>query len=472
MLRYIFRRILVFVPTLFLISVLAFVISAYAPGHPEERAACDWQSTAPTKTLAECEADIQEIRKTLRLDLPLFYFRLASYAEPDTLYQIYQDDTRRAMSRLLYQTGEWQVVGEWHRELNHLKTVCAGLIQETPDLSFAQRKAAGDLFNLSLRLLRSAQEDEMEDLLSRLAAADFPSARLPAAIGRVQARYTAMKQHSGSWKTYVPWPIFYGFNNQYHCWLTDLLHLNFGRSHQAPYQPIARQIGDHFTWSFILTLLSVLLAYLISIPLGLLTAAWRDSLFDRFSAFATLALDSLPSFFTAILLMVIAVYGFGARNVTLGMMPTEDHTIWKFILQHPDRLILPLIAYTYGALAFLSRTLRTSMLETLQQDYIRTARAKGLSEWRIISRHALKNALLPMITIFAAVFPALISGSVILEDIFGIPGMGSATLKAITAKDTPMIVAVFTLTGGLTVVGYLVADLLYTFANPRIRPDL
>jgi peptide/nickel transport system permease protein len=132
-------------------------------------------------------------------------------------------------------------------------------------------------------------------------------------------------------------------------------------------------------------------------------------------------------------------------------------------------LILPIICFTYGSVAFLSRTMRTGILNELQQDYIRTARAKGLTEKKIIWHHAFRNSLLPIITVFASVFPAVIGGSVILETIFTLPGMGRAIYQAIGNHDYNLIVAVFTLTGFLTMVGFLISDILYTIADPRIR---
>ncbi|HUM48384.1 MAG TPA: ABC transporter permease, partial [Chitinophagales bacterium] len=131
-------------------------------------------------------------------------------------------------------------------------------------------------------------------------------------------------------------------------------------------------------------------------------------------------------------------------------------------------IILPAIAYTYGSLAYLSRIMRVSMLEIINQDYIRTARAKGLSGYAVIYKHALKNALLPVITVFANIFPAAIGGSVILETIFTIPGMGLETYLAIQTQNYPVVIGVFTLTGMLTLIGYLLADLLYAFVDPRI----
>jgi peptide/nickel transport system permease protein len=131
-------------------------------------------------------------------------------------------------------------------------------------------------------------------------------------------------------------------------------------------------------------------------------------------------------------------------------------------------LVLPLICYTYSSLAFLSRTMRVAMLEISSLDFMRTAQAKGLSANLIYYKHGLRNALLPIITVFANIFPLAVGGSVILEYLFGIPGMGPEILTAVQTKDYPMIVAVFTLSGFMTLVGYLVADILYAIADPRI----
>jgi len=131
-------------------------------------------------------------------------------------------------------------------------------------------------------------------------------------------------------------------------------------------------------------------------------------------------------------------------------------------------IILPLICYSYSSFAFLSRTMRVSMLDVVGQDYIRTARAKGLSENKVIWKHGFRNALLPIITVFANVFPAAIGGSVIIESIFSIPGMGSEAIYAIQLNNYPMIIAILTITGFLTLLGYLISDILYALVDPRI----
>ena len=131
-------------------------------------------------------------------------------------------------------------------------------------------------------------------------------------------------------------------------------------------------------------------------------------------------------------------------------------------------LVLPVAAYTYGSFAYLARQMRGSMLEVIRQDYIRTARAKGLSNKMVVYKHALRNSLIPIITIIAYILPALIGGSVIVETIFTIPGVGQLAFQALTARDYPVIMAEFTLSAILTLVGLLLADILYSVVDPRI----
>jgi peptide/nickel transport system permease protein len=193
----------------------------------------------------------------------------------------------------------------------------------------------------------------------------------------------------------------------------------------------------------------------------------------RISTVALFILYSMPNFFVAtLLLMYLANPDMLAWFPASGVEPLRGFAADAGLLEKWSArlpyLVLPAIAYTYATFAFLSRIMRSSMLEIVGQDYIRTARAKGLSERTVIYKHALRNALLPIITVFANIFPAAIGGSVILEVIFTIPGMGNEAFSAIVNQNYPMIIAVMTISGGLTLVGYLVSDVLYALADPRI----
>jgi len=260
-----------------------------------------------------------------------------------------------------------------------------------------------------------------------------------------------------------------------------LLRGDFGISY-ADSQPIKYKIWEKVGISFTLSILSIILAYLVSIPIGIYSAYKKDSLADRGMSLLLFILYSLPTFFVGtVLLLLFANPDFlvwfpesGIKDPTIWSNHPEwsdsfwDIFNWEKIKHQAPYLVLPLVTYTYGSFAFLSRIMRVGMIDIVSQDYIRTARAKGLGEGKVILKHALRNSLLPIITVFAAIFPMSIGGSIIIEFIFSIPGMGSEILLAIYNYDYPMIIAFFTLIGFLTMVGYLVADLLYAIVDPRI----
>ena len=281
------------------------------------------------------------------------------------------------------------------------------------------------------------------------------------------------------WKTYIPAINWYGKKNQYHLWLfgnnkdrKGLLRGDFGISY-IDSQPIQDKIWQKVGISFSLSLISIFLAYLISIPIGIYSAYRKDSAADKGMSLILFILYSMPSFFVGTLLLLQF-----ANPDNLAWFPVsgiQDPTVfnpeWSFWMKIKHRLpflILPIITYTYGSFAFLSRIMRVGMIDIVSQDYIRTARAKGLEEKKVILKHALRNSLLPIITVFAAIFPMAIGGSIIIEVIFSIPGMGVEIYNSILNYDYPMIITVFTLSGFLTMVGYLVSDILYAVVDPRI----
>ena len=289
-----------------------------------------------------------------------------------------------------------------------------------------------------------------------------------------------------SLKSYIPIIKFHS-NNQYHRWIfgdgnwltgngsvhsKGIIRGDFGISYQTR-QPVSQVITEKVGWSLFFALCSVLLAYLVSVPIGIVAGAKRDSGFDRVSSVVLFIFYSMPSFWVATLLLMTfanpdVLHWFPASGVKPATGYPDDAGIFTQIKLSLPYIILPLICYTYSSFAFLSRATRVSILDSMTQDYIRTARAKGLSNKIVIFRHAFRNSLLPLITIFANVFPMAIGGAVILETIFTIPGMGYETVQSIQNQNYPMIVAIFTITGLLTVIGYLVSDILYAVADPRI----
>ena len=181
----------------------------------------------------------------------------------------------------------------------------------------------------------------------------------------------------------------------------------------------------------------------------------------------------MPSFFVGTILLYTfsnpdQLLWFPESGLYDASLDIDAMSFWESIVHQAPYHILPLIVYSYSSFAFLSRIMRIGMIDILNQDYIRTARAKGLSERTVILKHALKNSLLPIITVFAAIFPIAIGGSIVIEYIFSIPGMGMEIFNAIEGRDYPIVIAFFTIAGFLTMLGYLISDLLYAVVDPRI----
>lgn len=289
---------------------------------------------------------------------------------------------------------------------------------------------------------------------------------------------TAIIATAPSWQNYIP-SISFHANNRYHQWLfgngtttKGVLRGDFGLSY-ATGQPVSTIISQRIGYTLFFSLGSILLAYLISIPLGVYAAVKKNSWFDRTSSVVLFLLYSMPTFWLATLLLMTfanpdVFYWFEASGVKPAQGYPDGANIFEKLYISLPYLVLPMICYTYSSLAFLSRTLRVSVLEQIKQDYITTARAKGLPNNKVVWKHAFSNALLPLITVLANVFPYAIGGSVILETIFTIPGLGFETYRSIISQDYPVIMAMVTLTSVLTMLGLLVQDILYAMADPRI----
>lgn len=381
MLGYVLKRILWFVPTLFAVTIIGFILLANAPGDPVNLL------SNGAKASGNIEEQKTFWRKKLGLDLPLFYFSITTLSEPDTLYKVYDEQQIKIIKKDL--------------------------------------------------------------------------------------------KENGGYKNYIPKIIWYGYHNQYHQWLfggansKGIIRGDFGISYIKK-EPVISIIKDKLIWSVFFSVVSIILAYMISIPIGIKLAEKPNSKSSKITQVTLFLLYSMPSFFVGILLLIL----FANPDVISifppsGIKPIEGYDdnaslLSKFVDSFPY-MILPLICYTYSSLAFISKLTATSIHEQLGLDYIKTARAKGLSENKIIYKHALKNSALPLITVFSSVFPSIVGGSVIIESIFTIPGMGLETVKAIISQDYPIVIAVITLSSVLTIFSYLLADILYAWVDPRIR---
>ena len=268
--------------------------------------------------------------------------------------------------------------------------------------------------------------------------------------------------------------VLYGLDRpiyvQYWDWLLRLLHFDFGNSMSADSRPVLTKIMERLPLTVGMNVTAMFLTLLIAIPVGIASACRQNSLFDRSVTVLVFLGFAMPSFWLALLLMMF--FGIELQWLPISgltSMNYEQLTLWGKFCDLAKHLALPILVYTVGGLASMSRYMRACMLEVLRQDYILTARAKGLSETTIIRRHALRNALLPVITLLGLSVPGLIGGSVIIESIFALPGLGQLFYAAVMARDYTMIMGNLVLGAVLTLFGNLLADVCYGLADPRIR---
>jgi peptide/nickel transport system permease protein len=250
---------------------------------------------------------------------------------------------------------------------------------------------------------------------------------------------------------------------QYAEWLWRLLQGDWGVSYRDK-QPVLQVIGSHLGATLELMLSSTLLAMLIGCWVGVLGAIRRYSLFDTLATVGAMIALSIPTFWFG--LVVIYVFSVGLGWLPAGNRYTIGDGSWSDRLHH---LIGPCIVLALVSTAVWSRYMRSSMLDVINQDYIRTARSKGIPERRILIQHAMRNALLPMITIAGLHLPTLLSGALVTETVFTWPGMGRLFLDSIGYRDYPTVMGILMFTAVLVLVGSLLADLLYGVADPRIR---
>ena len=257
---------------------------------------------------------------------------------------------------------------------------------------------------------------------------------------------------------------------QYIIWLKKFVMLDFGDSFSQDRRPVLDKIFERLPLTLYLNISALILMFLIAIPLGVFSAYYANTLFDKITSLFVFVGFAIPSFWLALLCM----YYFG---VVLGVLPIsgihsynfESLTLIGKIMDIAKHSIMPVILSVFSSLAGISRFARNSTLDVLSDDFIEAARARGLPERRILFGHALRNSLLPIITIIGLSIPSLIGGSVIFESIFGLPGMGQLFYQSVMMRDYPTIMGILVIGSFLTLIGNLLADFLYMIVDPRVR---
>ncbi len=258
----------------------------------------------------------------------------------------------------------------------------------------------------------------------------------------------------------LPLPI------QYARWLKKILTFDFGRSLQD-HRLVSQKLAEALPPTLLLSVVSLLVAYLLAIPIGVHAAVRPRSSVRGMISLSLHLLYAMPTFWVAVMLLLLLGHIFPFQG--LESADAKSLPILARILDIAWHLVLPVFCLSYPTLAVVSRQVRTAMLEALAQDYVRAARARGIPERRVTFHHALRNSLLPVVTLLGTSLPHLIGGSVVVERVFGISGMGLLAFESIALRDFPVVMAICTLAALVTMISMLFADLLYGLVDPRIR---
>lgn len=448
MARYVLRRLLLLPLSLFLLSLVCFGLRQITPGDPVISLMPNDEARLSNDDPAAFDLAYRRAAQTLGLDRPTFYFSAYNGALPDTLHRITRAQERAMLRTFTLRSGNWSGVQQYYQELRRLAYGVGSDADVTPVIR---------------RLLI---QDNFENAATTLQGlSDRPeTAVLRESFDRLQSR-----DHASS--LLLPAFSWHGTDNQYHQWAGKLLSGDFGSS-LVDRRPVTAKIKAAAGVTILLNGLALLLVYLISIPLGLYTAGARGSWFDRLTTVGLFILFGVPSFWLATLLTnYFTTPAFNMDffpSMGLGELP-EGASWWTILRIRASHLFLPVVCMAYPSWAYVTRHLRRSALHELNQAYIKTARLKGLSRSTILWRHVLRNASFPIITLLGGIFPALLAGSVLIERIFNLPGMGQLLYTSAIERDWPVVITLVLLNGILTAIGLLIADLGYRLADPRIR---
>lgn len=587
MFQYIIKRILIFIPTFFVISLLIFGLSKMAPGDPVlvVMGGNDSNGVGQRSDLVNGEKAYAQVAARLGLDKPAFYFLFTSAAYPTDLYTISKRNHRETISRLIDAYGNAPAVMDYYKTLKSIYYKSADVEEVRYSVERTARNCINDLFNeyedgsitFKLNLLKDS-----------LATPNNGLETIRADWDNLMDKYNYLKENPTRLQLYLPAVRWYGANTQYHTWMfgdypwfstvdssshyrieelsteiTELVpnkrslnnsvsklrgrnyaiqeELDSVRTNASPdslrqvfatnkiqigeylkeqevlnksinvlsserdslssnltryaskgflrgdfglsyidRKEVSVKLKDALYWTLIMNFFAILISYLISIPLGVKSALWKlkgKKVIDNINTAILFILYSLPSFWIGTILLVFfttAEYSelldwfptSGAQDLDLADDPNA--TAWMKFIDVAHHLALPIFCITYGSFAYLSRQMRGSMLGVIRQDYIRTARAKGLSENKVVWKHAFRNSLFPIITLFSSVFPRALSGSIAIELIYAIPGMGQLVLMSITSRDWPVVFTIVMFAAILTMIGNLIADILYAIVDPRV----
>jgi len=493
--QYIIKRLLVMIPTLFAITLIIFVILQVAPGRPGGADGGDAESTKQGGN-----DGYRIYKQQFHLDKPIlfntwtFHFKLPAFnplkfdpfwwriglwdVEIEALlHQSFNVDRKYTLAQKNHATEALQDYG------NYIVPHLARLIATSEDpktREFAIRifrdNAQRPLihrYGEKLKPHEIHQNEEIEAENKRVDGLRFTGDSSPEGLqkqaDKILSYYDSIRQRY-EYSLVQQARIFF-LDTRFARYMGNLLTLDFGISF-VDKRPVLDKIWERLQFSVVLSVLSIFLAYLLALPLGIYSAVFPRSISDQLISVVLFMLYSMPTFFVGTVLLFLFSEGSDYFKIfpTGGFFSNDiaEMTTLAKIYDVGVHLFLPLVCLTYISLASLSRYARTGLMDVIHSDYIKTARAKGLPESKVILKHAVRNGLIPILTLLGSILPAVVSGSVIIEVIFNLPGIGYEGYNAVLLRDYNMVMAIQLISAVLTLIGLLVSDILYALVDPRI----
>jgi peptide/nickel transport system permease protein len=457
--RYLGRKLLILLPSLFIITSLVFVFQKAAF---EQTSFSTGEEEASLRPGAVSTKTSEQVRRQYwhktGQDLPVFYLSVRTWAEPDTLYRVWSARDRSFLRKMLQAYGHWPTIHAYYQSLLALENDTKPGLSLSAKKEWNQRVAA---------LFRTTNPLEIRRHLAVLYELTSGSKIL---LNAARTGFEQILQTQQAWRNWIPCLYWNGLENQYHHWLIRLLRGNLGQSLRDS-GAVTGIIGEALANTWLLVLSSLILSFGLALGLGLWLSFPHRQKWQKTVLNLLYVTDTIPLFILSFLIvLLLTVTGLSAYIPLYGLGFTTPSD--GFLLQLASRLhhlTAPIVCLTVSALPYLTRQIHQALQQVLPRDYIRTARAKGLSESVVIGRHALRNALLPMITLLTGFLPAFIGGVLVVEVIFSIPGMGRLLADSVMARDYPVIMGIVLCLALIKMLSLLLADVLYYLADPRIR---
>ena len=455
---YILKRILFFIPTWFLLATLTFSISRCVKGDPLDNLIADTENTKFEDNISS--DSYRRNAQKWGYDLPVFYADIQASAYPDTLHRIVRKIERETAEQWLLMTGNWQKIQDFRQEIHIFQTK----IKNLPPSDTVVR-----LQNTLLYMLIQDDTSILSATVDTFLAMTKSSHILVAAAEILAQKKDIMLQNEAKMALFIPKITYYGTQNQFHRWFTNLLKGNFGTSHRDG-KPVFDILIPPLSITFILGSLTLIFSYFVSVPLGLWLVHNHKKRRSSWVRSFLISIYAIPSFAIATISMMLfttSVYGLKIFPA-IGSIETDanDSFFTLFVVYFPH-LILPVLCFSTHIIAMLTLQVSQNAEAQSAEDYVKVAKAKGLSAYSVLLWHIFPNTVFPLIALFAQFLPILVGGSLLIEYIFNIAGMGHAAHQAIVSRDYPVFFSIVLLTAFIVSLGNLISDILYKFANPK-----